>query len=147
MLKRWIFCSVWWDTLILWTLEFLKNFVALAFLLPKIVGKCILISRERFTIDIKYNSEVIDIFKKQAKTGAYNAKERSWNFNLNEHDDLIFKLRPLQSKINVHIEALPKWIIDTFKNFKLKILKEDQIDFSDVESSIAGKIFMWPDFF
>ena len=100
-----------------------------------------LISRERFTIDIKYHSEVITLLK-QAKTGAYNAKERSWNFSLCEYDDLIFKLRPLQSKINVHIEGLPKWIIDTFKNFKLKILKEDQIDFSDVEPSIAGKIFL-----
>ena len=25
MKKRWIFCSVWWDTLVLWTLEYLRS--------------------------------------------------------------------------------------------------------------------------
>ena len=79
----------------------------------KIIGKCHLVSRDRFCIDIKYQNEVISQFKK-AKTGLYNAKDRIWTFKISEHDSLLAQLRPLQ-KINVHIEALPRWILETFK--------------------------------
>ena len=102
----------------------------------KVIGKCILISRDRFSIDIKYDSEVIAIFK-QSKTGSYNAKDRTWNFSMMEHDDLLTKLRPLQSQLNIHMEALPRWIIDTFKNFKQRLPKEEDVEFGNVEPQVG----------
>ena len=105
----------------------------------RIIGKCAIISRDRFVIDIKYNIEVINLFK-QSKSGSYNAKDRNWNFLIQEHDDLIFKLRPLQKTANVQIEALPRWVLDTFKHFKSKIIKPEEVDLEAVEPTILNAL-------
>ena len=97
-------------------------------------------SRERFYVDIKlkttYFKTVIDLFK-QCNGAAYNAKKRTWNFPLSEHDDLMKKVRPLQSSENIHFEALPRWIVSTFKNFTSNLPKEHEVDYSLVEETIA----------
>ena len=98
-----------------------------------------MLSEERFAIEIKYQPEVISIFK-QAKTGSYNAKIRTWNFIFEEHDDLLQKLRPLQNKINVHIEPLPRWILETFKSFKSTLLKIEDVDLSTVEPQLLDAL-------
>ena len=106
---------------------------------PKLVGKCILLSEDRFIIDIKYQNEVIAIFK-QTKTGSYNAKTRDWNFKIQEHDEILQKLRPLQNSLNVHIEALPNWILQTFKNFKSSLMKPEDVDLSAIEPVLLNAL-------
>ena len=106
---------------------------------PKLVGKCILLSEERFIIDIKYQNEVIALFK-QTKTGSYNAKTRAWSFKIQEHDEILQKLRPLQNSLNVHIEALPNWILQTFKNFKSSLMKPEDVDLSGIEPALLNAL-------
>ena len=100
-------------------------------------------SRERFSVDIKhkttYFKTVIDLFK-QCKSAAYNAQKRMWNFKLSEHDDLMKKVRPLQKSDNIHFEALPRWIVSTFKNFTSNLPQEQEVDFSLVEETIANAL-------
>ena len=109
----------------------------------KVVGKCILMSRERFSVDIKlkttYFKTVVDLFK-ECKTGAYDFKKRIWHFQLSEHDDVMKKVRPLQKSHNIHFEALPRWIVSTFKNFSSKLPKEEDVNFSLVEETIANAL-------
>ncbi len=83
-------------------------------------GKCLLVSRERFTINIPYQSNVIDIFK-SSKTGSYNGQDRTWSFQIEEHDEIVAKLKPLKSSHNVHIDSLPKWVMETFTKFKARM--------------------------
>ena len=105
-------------------------------------------------IDIKYQSEVIGIFK-QSKSGQYNAQDRNWHFKISEHDELLAKLKPLmvknialvlscfhdfydfQQKINLGIEPLPKWILETFSKFKLKLIPDEDINWCDIEPTLA----------
>ena len=101
----------------------------------RISGKCVLTTQDRFVVVVNYQAEVIDIFK-QSRTGKYNAKDRNWTFKVEEHDDLLRKLRPLQASHNVHIEALPKWILDTVFQYGSRIIPIEDIDVSRIESSI-----------
>ena len=105
----------------------------------EIRGKCILQSRDRFSIEIKYHNEVINLFK-QTKTGSYNAKDRLWNFKIAEHDEIISKIRLNQNTWNVFVEALPKWILETFKNFKTKLPSEEDIDLSSIEPTLLDSL-------
>ena len=101
----------------------------------KISGKCVLATKDRFYIDINYQSEVIELFK-QSRTGQYNAKNRNWSFKIEEHDELLRKLRPLQASHNVHVESLPKLILNTMKNFDLTVTPIKNIDLNRIESSL-----------
>ena len=101
----------------------------------RISGKCVLTAQDRFVVVVNYQAEVIEIFK-QSRTGKYNAKDRNWTFKVEEHDDLLRKLRPLQASHNVHIEALPKWILDTVFQYGSRIIPIEDIDVSRIESSL-----------
>ena len=103
---------------------------------PKVCGKCVLTSPDRFMVTIGYQSEVIQVFK-QCQTGQYNAKDRLWTFKVEEHDSLLHKLRPLKKSLNVHIEALPKWILETFvKSFHQSLVPVKDLDLRRIESSV-----------
>ena len=102
---------------------------------PKVYGKCILTSPDRFLVTIGYQSEVIQVFK-QCQTGQYNAKDRLWTFKVEEHDSLINKLRPLKKSLNVHIEALPKWILDTVQSYHNSLVPVKDLDLRRIESSV-----------
>ena len=101
----------------------------------KISGKCVLATKDRFYIDINYQSEVIELFKR-SRTGQYNAKNRNWSFKIEEHDELLRKLRPLQASHNVHVESLPKLILNTMKNFDSTVTPIKNIDLNRIESSL-----------
>ncbi len=107
---------------------------------PKIVGKCSLISNDRFLVDIKYHSGVIAMFK-ATRNGSYNAKERNWSFSIQEHDELMRKLRPLKASdtANVHVESLPKWVIDTCQNFKSNLVNHEQA-WDNIEPTIKDAL-------
>lgn len=105
----------------------------------KITGKCVLISDTKFAIEIKYQNEVIQMFK-QFKSGQYNAKDRLWSFAITEHNDIIAKLRPLAKSSNVHIESLPKWILETFLNFRPLPESEIQGHFDGIEPTLRDSL-------
>ncbi|NXD78762.1 SMAL1 protein, partial [Halcyon senegalensis] len=73
-------------------------------------GKCVLISRSRFEVDIKYSAEVIGVFK-QMNSRNYDMNTRKWNFLLEDYPKL---MGVLQSLVSVEVEPLPEAVIQTF---------------------------------
>ncbi|KAM9629783.1 SWI/SNF-related matrix-associated actin-dependent regulator of chromatin subfamily A-like protein 1 isoform 3-T5 [Morphnus guianensis] len=73
-------------------------------------GKCVLISRLRFEVDIGYSAEVIGVFK-QMDSRNYDMNTRKWNFLLEDYPKL---MEVLQSLVSVEVEPLPEAVIQTF---------------------------------
>ncbi|XP_041329346.1 SWI/SNF-related matrix-associated actin-dependent regulator of chromatin subfamily A-like protein 1 isoform X2 [Pyrgilauda ruficollis] len=73
-------------------------------------GKCVLISRLRFEVDIGYSAEVIEVFKKMDSRN-YDMNTRKWNFLLEDYPKL---MQVLLSLVSVEVEPLPEAIIKTF---------------------------------
>uniref|UniRef100_A0A8C0BW70 SWI/SNF-related matrix-associated actin-dependent regulator of chromatin subfamily A-like protein 1 n=1 Tax=Buteo japonicus TaxID=224669 RepID=A0A8C0BW70_9AVES len=70
-------------------------------------GKCVLISRLRFEVDIGYSAEVIGVFK-QMDSRNYDMNTRKWNFLLEDYPKLSEYL------VSVEVEPLPEAVIQTF---------------------------------
>ncbi|NXG06646.1 SMAL1 protein, partial [Sakesphorus luctuosus] len=73
-------------------------------------GKCVLISRLRFEVDIGYSAEVIGVFKQMGSRN-YDMNTRKWNFLLEDYPKL---MEVLQSLVSVEVEPLPEAVIQTF---------------------------------
>ncbi|NXU38025.1 SMAL1 protein, partial [Drymodes brunneopygia] len=73
-------------------------------------GKCVLISRSRFEVDIGYSAEVIGVFK-QMDSRNYDMNTRKWNFLLEDYPKL---MEVLLSLLSVEVEPLPEAVIMTF---------------------------------
>uniref|UniRef100_A0A8B9RQD7 SWI/SNF-related matrix-associated actin-dependent regulator of chromatin subfamily A-like protein 1 n=1 Tax=Accipiter nisus TaxID=211598 RepID=A0A8B9RQD7_9AVES len=73
-------------------------------------GKCVLISRLRFEVDIGYSAEVIGVFK-QMDSRNYDMNTRKWNFLLEDYPKL---MEALQTLVSVEVEPLPEAVIQTF---------------------------------
>ncbi|XP_059708786.1 SWI/SNF-related matrix-associated actin-dependent regulator of chromatin subfamily A-like protein 1 [Haemorhous mexicanus] len=73
-------------------------------------GKCVLISRLRFEVDIGYSAEVIGVFKKMDSRN-YDMNTRKWNFLLEDYPKL---MQVLLSLVSVEVEPLPEAVIKTF---------------------------------
>ncbi|XP_005395742.1 PREDICTED: SWI/SNF-related matrix-associated actin-dependent regulator of chromatin subfamily A-like protein 1 [Chinchilla lanigera] len=73
-------------------------------------GRCMLISRARFEVDINYSEDLIALFK-QMDSRKYDVKTRKWNFLLEEHNKLIMRARALPQ---VQLEPLPKTLTLAF---------------------------------
>ncbi|NXM71768.1 SMAL1 protein, partial [Serilophus lunatus] len=73
-------------------------------------GKCVLLSRLRFEVDIGYSAEVIGVFK-QMDSRNYDMNTRKWNFLLEDYPKL---MEVLQSLVSVEVEPLPEAVIQTF---------------------------------
>uniref|UniRef100_A0A8B9GL79 SWI/SNF-related matrix-associated actin-dependent regulator of chromatin subfamily A-like protein 1 n=1 Tax=Amazona collaria TaxID=241587 RepID=A0A8B9GL79_9PSIT len=73
-------------------------------------GKCVLISRLRFEVDIGYSAEVIGVFKQMGSRN-YDINTKKWNFLLEEYPRL---MKVLQSLVSVEVEPLPEAVIRAF---------------------------------
>ncbi|NWV09824.1 SMAL1 protein, partial [Ptilonorhynchus violaceus] len=73
-------------------------------------GKCVLVSRLRFEVDIGYSAEVIGVFK-QMDSRNYDMNTRKWNFLLEDYPKL---MEVLLSLVSVEVEPLPEAVIKTF---------------------------------
>ncbi|NXX79752.1 SMAL1 protein, partial [Urocolius indicus] len=73
-------------------------------------GKCVLISRLRFEVDIGYSAEVIGVFR-QMDSRNYDMNTRKWNFLLGDYPKL---MEVLQGLVTVEVEPLPEAVIQTF---------------------------------
>ncbi|NWI46800.1 SMAL1 protein, partial [Picathartes gymnocephalus] len=73
-------------------------------------GKCVLISRLRFEVDIGYSAEVIGVFK-QMDSRNYDMNTRKWNFLLEDYPKL---MEVLLSLMSIEVEPLPEAVIKTF---------------------------------
>ncbi|XP_048200753.1 SWI/SNF-related matrix-associated actin-dependent regulator of chromatin subfamily A-like protein 1 [Perognathus longimembris pacificus] len=82
----------------------------LASSLAFVKGRCILISRARFEVDIGYSEELISLFK-QMDSRQYDVKTRKWSFLLEEYNKLIAGVRNLPQ---IQLEPLPKTVTLAF---------------------------------
>ncbi|KAL2302218.1 hypothetical protein Nmel_009637 [Mimus melanotis] len=73
-------------------------------------GKCVLISRLRFEVDIGYSAELIGVFK-QMDSRNYDMNTRKWNFLLEDYPKLMVVLLSLAS---IEVEPLPEAVVKTF---------------------------------
>ncbi|NWV73652.1 SMAL1 protein, partial [Dasyornis broadbenti] len=100
-------------------------------------GKCVLISRLRFEVDIGYSAEVIGVFK-QMDSRNYDMNTRKWNFLLEDYPKL---MEVLLSLVSVEVEPLPEAVIKTFAARLER--SPSQTDIPDADLSVVdSKIVM-----
>ncbi|NXP19138.1 SMAL1 protein, partial [Scytalopus superciliaris] len=102
-------------------------------------GKCVLISRLRFEVDIGYSAEVIAVFK-QMDSRNYDMNTRKWNFLLEDYPKL---MEVLQSLLSVEVEPLPEAVIQTFAAQLRRSSSQTDIpdaDLSAVDSKIVTSL-------
>ncbi|NWT12474.1 SMAL1 protein, partial [Vireo altiloquus] len=94
-------------------------------------GKCVLISRSRFEVDIGYSVEVIGVFK-QMDSRNYDMNTRRWNFLLEDYPKLMGELLSL---VSVEVEPLPEAVIKTFAAHLQR--SPSQTDIPDADLSVV----------
>uniref|UniRef100_A0A8D0KTE7 SWI/SNF-related matrix-associated actin-dependent regulator of chromatin subfamily A-like protein 1 n=1 Tax=Strix occidentalis caurina TaxID=311401 RepID=A0A8D0KTE7_STROC len=96
-------------------------------------GRCMLISRLRFEVDIGYSSEVIGVFK-QMDSRNYDMNTRKWSFLLEDYPKLSEYLQ---------VEPLPEAVIQTFAAQIQRSTSQTDIpdaDLSVVDSKIVTSL-------
>ncbi|XP_008053749.1 SWI/SNF-related matrix-associated actin-dependent regulator of chromatin subfamily A-like protein 1, partial [Carlito syrichta] len=101
-------------------------------------GQCMLISRARFEADISYSENLIALFK-QMDSRKYDVKTRKWNFLLEEHNELIKRVRCLPQ---VQLDPLPTTLTLAFasqlKKTSLHLTADvPEADLSEVDSKLV----------
>ncbi|NXJ15467.1 SMAL1 protein, partial [Odontophorus gujanensis] len=97
-----------------------------------IKGKCVLISRSRFEVDIGYSAEVVGVFK-QMNSRNYDVKTRKWNFLLEDYPRL---MKAFQSLVSVEVEPLPGTVIQAFAA-QIQSSTSQKMDFPDADLSVV----------
>ncbi|NWW14081.1 SMAL1 protein, partial [Oreocharis arfaki] len=102
-------------------------------------GRCVLISRSRFEVDIGYSVEVIGVFKRMDSRN-YDMNTRKWNFLLEDYPKL---MEVLLSLMSVEVEPLPEAVIKTFAAHLQRSPSQTEIpdaDLSVVDSKIVTSL-------
>ncbi|NWR46945.1 SMAL1 protein, partial [Regulus satrapa] len=102
-------------------------------------GKCVLISRLRFEVDIGYSAELIGVFK-QMDSRNYDMNTRKWNFLLEDYPKLMVVLLSL---VSVEVEPLPEAVIKSFAAQLQRSPSQRDIpdaDLSGVDSKIVTSL-------
>ncbi|KFZ66160.1 SWI/SNF-related matrix-associated actin-dependent regulator of chromatin subfamily A-like 1, partial [Antrostomus carolinensis] len=103
-------------------------------------GKCVLISRMRFEVDIGYSAEVIGVFK-QMDSRYYAERSVSWELFVEVNVSLPMEV--LHSLVSVEVEPLPEAVIQTFAaQIEKSTLQTDipDADLSVVDSKIVTSL-------
>ncbi|XP_031446435.1 SWI/SNF-related matrix-associated actin-dependent regulator of chromatin subfamily A-like protein 1 isoform X2 [Phasianus colchicus] len=95
-------------------------------------GKCVLISRSRFEVDIGYSAEVVGVFK-QMNSRNYDMKTRKWNFLLEDYPKL---MKVFQNLVSVEVEPLPGTVIQAFAA-QIQSSTSQKMDFPDADLSVV----------
>ncbi|XP_043360815.1 SWI/SNF-related matrix-associated actin-dependent regulator of chromatin subfamily A-like protein 1 isoform X2 [Dermochelys coriacea] len=125
-------------------------------------GKCVLISRSRFEVEIGYAAEIIEVFK-QMNSRNYDMKTRKWSFLLEDYARLseklhfpcgvcslgtvtiqgpIVRVEAVQHLPSVEVEPLPKPVIQAFApQFDEPALHVSDVPEADL-SAVDSKIVM-----
>ncbi|KAH1184503.1 SWI/SNF-related matrix-associated actin-dependent regulator of chromatin subfamily A-like protein 1 [Mauremys mutica] len=118
--------------------SFLKTFSSWKKPSATVRGKCVLISRSRFEVEIGYAAEIIEVFK-QMNSRNYDMKTRKWSFLLEDYPRLMEAVQRLPS---VEVEPLPKPVIQAFAaQFAEPALRVSDIPEADL-SAVDSKIVM-----
>ncbi|XP_076461334.1 SWI/SNF-related matrix-associated actin-dependent regulator of chromatin subfamily A-like protein 1 [Babylonia areolata] len=74
-------------------------------------GQCVLISKDRFEVNIGFSEAVVAVFK-TIHSRVYDAANRKWNFSIQDHETLLKAVSGLQP--DVQVEPLPKAVLQVF---------------------------------
>ncbi|CAJ0949171.1 unnamed protein product [Ranitomeya imitator] len=109
-------------------------------------GRCLLVSRSRFEVDIGYHMEVIGLFK-QMNSRNYDMKTRKWSFLLEDYQKLMEALLRIQQ---AEVEPLPRPVEGTcprYKHLHLNSIKTcvsrpetPDVDLSTVDSKLESNL-------
>ncbi|OCT63316.1 SWI/SNF-related matrix-associated actin-dependent regulator of chromatin subfamily A-like protein 1 isoform X1 [Xenopus laevis] len=103
-------------------------------------GRCILISRSRFEMEIGYHTEIIGLFK-QMNTRNYDTKTRKWSFMLEDYQKLMESVRNIQQ---VEVEPLPRPVLQAFapqfEKTAISLAEIEDVDLSHVDSKLVGNL-------
>ncbi|KAM4025004.1 SWI/SNF-related matrix-associated actin-dependent regulator of chromatin subfamily A-like protein 1 [Anomaloglossus baeobatrachus] len=103
-------------------------------------GKCLLVSRSRFEVDIGYHLEVIALFK-QMNSRNYDMKTRKWSFLLEDYQPLMEALLRIQQ---AEVEPLPRPVLQAFASQfdKTSVSRPEvpDVDLSVVESKLESSL-------
>ncbi|XP_053554084.1 SWI/SNF-related matrix-associated actin-dependent regulator of chromatin subfamily A-like protein 1 [Bombina bombina] len=103
-------------------------------------GRCLLISRSRFEMEIGYHADIIALFK-QMESRNYDTKTRKWSFLLEDYQKLIEAVRNIQQ---VEIEPLPRPVLQAFASQFEKTsthrLEIQEVDLSQVDSKLVTSL-------
>ncbi|CAL8110477.1 unnamed protein product [Orchesella dallaii] len=80
-----------------------------------LAGTCVLLSRERFMVDIGYNQQLLAIFR-SINGHQYESQSRNWTFPLAEHSNLITAVAPLRPAVS--IGPLPGFVLKVFRKIQ-----------------------------
>ncbi|KAI8515486.1 SWI/SNF- matrix-associated actin-dependent regulator of chromatin sub A-like protein 1 [Branchiostoma belcheri] len=106
-------------------------------------GTCVLLSRERFEVQVGYCAPLIEVFK-QMPTKYYDMQTRVWSFELKDYEKLMERVQKAQ--LPVQLSPLPKSVLTTFKNqLKGKMTEEldrrvPEADLSRVEPKLVNTL-------
>ncbi|KAM3916398.1 SWI/SNF-related matrix-associated actin-dependent regulator of chromatin subfamily A-like protein 1 [Leptodactylus fuscus] len=103
-------------------------------------GKCLLVSRSRFEVDMGYHAEVIGLFK-QMNSRNYDMKTRKWSFLLEDYQRLMEALLKIQQ---VEVEPLPKPVVQAFASQfeKTSVSRPEvpDVDLSALDSKLVSSL-------
>ncbi|KAM9305721.1 SWI/SNF-related matrix-associated actin-dependent regulator of chromatin subfamily A-like protein 1 [Gastrophryne carolinensis] len=103
-------------------------------------GRCLLVSRSRFEVDVGYHADVIGLFK-QMNTRNYDMKTRKWSFLLEDYQKLMEAILRIQQ---VEVEPLPRPVVQAFADhFEKTSLSRPDIpdaDLSSVDSKLVDSL-------
>ncbi|XP_053295798.1 SWI/SNF-related matrix-associated actin-dependent regulator of chromatin subfamily A-like protein 1 [Pleuronectes platessa] len=103
-------------------------------------GQCILVSPNKFEVDVGYNVDVIAAFK-QMPTSSYDMKTRKWSFSLEDFKKLMDLLGGIAA---VEVEPLPRAVIQAFSasfdGTEARSLDVPKADLSAIEPSLTNSL-------
>ncbi|KAM8856911.1 SWI/SNF-related matrix-associated actin-dependent regulator of chromatin subfamily A-like protein 1 [Synchiropus picturatus] len=103
-------------------------------------GQCILVTANKFEVDVGYHADVIAAFK-QMPTKNYDTVTRKWSFSLEDYRRLMEMLGGIAA---VEVEPLPRAVIQTFSarfdGQQASSVNIPEADLSAVDPSIASSL-------
>uniref|UniRef100_A0A8C5QN21 SWI/SNF-related matrix-associated actin-dependent regulator of chromatin subfamily A-like protein 1 n=1 Tax=Leptobrachium leishanense TaxID=445787 RepID=A0A8C5QN21_9ANUR len=103
-------------------------------------GKCVLISRSRFEVEVGYHAEIICLFK-EMPTRTYDTKTRRWSFLLQDYQKLVEAARDI---LEVEIEPLPRFVVQAFapqfEKTSLYTEESPEADLSNVDDVLVDNL-------
>ncbi|CAM9611695.1 SWI/SNF-related matrix-associated actin-dependent regulator of chromatin subfamily A-like protein 1 [Lampetra fluviatilis] len=97
-------------------------------------GRCVLVGRSRFEVDVTYHAEAIGIFK-QIESRSYDAVTRKWNFLLEDYCELMPQLCRCAG---LEVEPLPEALVRTFLP-QFERSRASREPFRDIDLTAVGE--------
>ncbi|CAH1963282.1 unnamed protein product [Acanthoscelides obtectus] len=97
-----------------------------------IKAKCVLISSDRFVVELSSFSEHVTSVFRTVPSRIYDPKTRSWNFSISDYNLLMTKLQAVEPKIS--LEKLPPFVLKII----LSPRKEVEIDYERLDPVLSS---------